>query len=243
MHLAPPNLAGTIPTDDRNLVVQAVQRLRQRHSSRSECKQGFDLFLRKRIPSEAGLGGASSDAASALVGANQLWNLRCSRDELADVAAEVGSDVPFFLYGGTAVCRGRGEQIQPVTGCVGLPLVIGKPPSGLSTSRVYGNLQPPTTHRSGSSLLDRLTSGTTGSIAQSLFNRLQSVAEHLSNEVERFARAFDRINCPGHLMSGSGTAYYGVFPTSRKRLGGLPKPCQIGYPAEDFSIVTHLVQT
>jgi 4-diphosphocytidyl-2-C-methyl-D-erythritol kinase len=215
LQVYPRNFAEAIPGDDRNLVVQAVQRLRQRFEFRSSCDRGFDIFLRKRIPSEAGLGGASSDAASALVAANKLWDLNCPPEQLAEIAAEIGSDVPFFLHGGTAICRGRGEQIEPVTGRIGLPLVIGKPPAGLSTARVYRRLQPPFSSRSGWTLVKQLRSGAVGNFSKCLFNRLQFAAESLSHEIERFALAFQRINCPGHLMSGSGTAYYGVFSTCR----------------------------
>ena len=94
---------------------------------------GISFHLVKRIPSAAGLGGGSSDAAAALVAANTIWNLDWSREALAKVAAELGSDVPFFLGSQAAVCRGRGEQIEELSGLGALHFVVVRPPEGLST--------------------------------------------------------------------------------------------------------------
>ena len=95
-----------------NLVLRAVDLVRRRTGT----KQGARLRLIKRIPTAAGLGGGSSDAAAALAAANLGWKLGLSLPELAAMAAELGSDVPFFLNRGPAVCRGRGEQIEPTGG-------------------------------------------------------------------------------------------------------------------------------
>ena len=95
-----------------NLVMRAVELVRRR----AGVRRGARLLLVKRIPAAAGLGGGSSDAAAALVAANEGWRLGRSRDELAAWAAELGSDVPFFLAGTSAVCRGRGERVEPVAG-------------------------------------------------------------------------------------------------------------------------------
>ena len=97
-----------VPRDGKNLVVRAVDLVRRR----TGIKQGARLRLIKRIPAAAGLGGGSSDAAAALAAANMGWKLGLSLEELAAMAAELGSDVPFFLHRGAAVCRGRGERIE-----------------------------------------------------------------------------------------------------------------------------------
>ena len=100
-----------VPHDGRNLVWRAVDLVRRRTGT----KQGARLRLIKRIPTAAGLGGGSSDAAAALAAANLGWSLGLSQAELSALAAELGSDVPFFLYRGAAVCRGRGERIEPTS--------------------------------------------------------------------------------------------------------------------------------
>ena len=103
-----------IPDDDRNLVVKALKLLRSRSSAPSNHALGCDVTLFKKIPAEAGLGGASSNAAAALIAGNQFWDLGFSRNQLEGMAAELGSDVPFFLSGGAAICRGRGEKVTPL---------------------------------------------------------------------------------------------------------------------------------
>ena len=101
-----------VPEGPENLVLRAVELVRRR----AGVRRGAKLWLVKRIPAVAGLGGGSSDAAAALVAANVGWRLGRSREELAEWAAELGSDVPFFLAGGPAICRGRGERVEPVAG-------------------------------------------------------------------------------------------------------------------------------
>ena len=131
--------SAEIPRDSENLVVKAAELL-SNHTGRA---LGATLHLHKNIPVSAGLGGGSSDAAAALVGLNRLWALELGRDVLHDLAAELGSDVPFFLYGGTAVCRGRGERVTPLADVPPMTYVVVCPPLTVSTREVYENLPPP----------------------------------------------------------------------------------------------------
>ena len=101
-----------LPVGEDNIIVKALRLLAQS----SGIDQGMEVTLNKRIPSAAGLGGASSNAAAVLLGAARLWQLDWSLDQLAGVAAGVGSDVPFFLHGPAAICRGRGEIVQITRG-------------------------------------------------------------------------------------------------------------------------------
>ena len=127
-----------VPDGPENLVLRAVDLVRRR----AGVRRGARLLLVKRIPAAAGLGGGSSDAAAALVAANVGWQLGRSRDELAHWAAELGSDVPFFLVGGPAVCRGRGERVTPVAGLGALQFrggsAAGGPGDGRGVSGVPG---------------------------------------------------------------------------------------------------------
>jgi 4-diphosphocytidyl-2-C-methyl-D-erythritol kinase len=99
---------GDVPEGADNIVWRAVERVRQR----AGVSGGASIELTKRIPAAAGLGGASSDAAAALVAANLGWQLGWSREELASLAAELGSDIPFFLGRGAAICRGRLDCVR-----------------------------------------------------------------------------------------------------------------------------------
>ena len=122
-----------IPTGSDNLVVRALELLRER----SGCEFGARVELAKRIPAAAGLGGGSSDAAAALRLANRGWKIHWSNDRLTEVAAEIGSDVPFFLEQGAAICRGRGERVERLPPIAPLHFVMVKPPVGLDTGEVY----------------------------------------------------------------------------------------------------------
>jgi 4-diphosphocytidyl-2-C-methyl-D-erythritol kinase len=122
---------------DDNLVVRAAQRLRQ-EANRPEL--GARIELHKEIPSPGGLGGGSSDAASILTHLNELWDLGISSSRLLELAAELGSDIPFFIAGGTALIRGRGEQVTPLPPAEPLWLVLLMPAFGISTARVFADL-------------------------------------------------------------------------------------------------------
>ncbi len=125
-----------IPAGKDNLVVRALGLLRQR----SGCQLGANVELFKRIPAAAGLGGGSSDAAAALELANLAWGIHWPNKRLARLAAELGSDVPFFLSHGPAICRGRGEIVERLPSVPPFHVVIVKPPAALATRDVYERL-------------------------------------------------------------------------------------------------------
>jgi 4-diphosphocytidyl-2-C-methyl-D-erythritol kinase len=194
-----------------NLVVRAVELVRRR----TGVRRGARMLLVKRIPAAAGLGGGSSDAAAALVAANEGWRLGRSRGELAEWAAELGSDVPFFLAEGPAICRGRGEQIEPVALRGGLCFVVVYPPAGLSTAAVYRQCQPASQAKQVQPLVDSLRRGDLGRAGRQLWNRLLPAAERLSPWVERLQQEFQQEDCLGHGMSGSGSSYFGIYRHAR----------------------------
>lgn len=204
--------ADSVPSGEDNLVIRALETL----ARRAGCPQGAAITLRKRIPAMAGLGGGSSDAAAALSAANAAWGLSWSVDRLSPVAAEIGSDVPFFLHGGAAICRGRGERIEPVALPAGLPCVIVQPPTGMSTPDVYARLDANASPDSGSDsrrlarLLAAIRSGDWRNLASGLYNRLQSAAAEISPEVHRLAAAFGRLPFIAHQLTGSGAAHFGL---------------------------------
>jgi 4-diphosphocytidyl-2-C-methyl-D-erythritol kinase len=215
-----------LPTGPENVVVRALARLR----SRASVEAGATVRLVKRIPAAAGLGGASSDAAAALVAANRQWRLGWNREQLAEVAAEVGSDVPFFLSGGAAVCRGRGERIEPVRGLPPLHVVVVWPPAGLATRDVYRGCRLADAPQSMEPLLLALRTGRSDHIGRGLFNRLQPAAERLSPWIAQLRAAFVRLDCCGHQMSGSGTSYFGLCRHARhaRRVAGQLQAASLG---------------
>jgi len=196
-----------VPRDGKNLVLRAAELVRRRTGT----TRGARIRLIKRIPSAAGLGGGSSDAAATLVAANLGWELGLSMPELASLAAELGSDVPFFLNRGAAVCRGRGEQVETMPGLGLMNFVVVRPPEGLATAAVYGVCRPAASPRPLEPLLDALRQGNVRQVGRLLFNRLQEAAEQLSPWIARLGRLLADEDCLGHGMSGSGTAYFGLF--------------------------------
>lgn len=205
----------TLPEGTANTVVRACELLRRRTGE----ALGADVTLVKRIPMAAGLAGGSSDAAAALLAANQGWELNLSPLELAKLAAEIGSDVPFFLGRGPAICRGRGEQIETVAGLGMLHFVVVKPPAGLSTADVYRACRPVGQPARVERLVSALKQGRLSEAGRLLVNRLQSPAEKLTSAIGELKAEFARLDCPGHQMSGSGTSYFALCRSARHARG------------------------
>jgi 4-diphosphocytidyl-2-C-methyl-D-erythritol kinase len=124
----------SLPTGPENLAYRAAQLFIERHPP---VGRGVRLTLEKRVPHGAGLGGGSSDAAAVLLALNELSGLRLPAGQLASLAAELGSDVPFFVYRSAATCRGRGERVEPVALGEPLPLLLIKPPFPIPTPWAY----------------------------------------------------------------------------------------------------------
>lgn len=203
--------ASALPADADNLAWRAVELVRRRHAA----GRGARLRLAKRIPAAAGLGGASSDAAAALAAANRVWRLGLSAAALARFAAELGSDVPFFLCGGPAVCRGRGEWISPLAGLGKIDAVVVRPPVGLATAQVYGCCRPAASPRRTAEMIAALRRGDLAAAAANMVNRLEPAAVSLTPWIERLRRALIDAGCVAARMTGSGSCCFGLCRTAR----------------------------
>ena len=128
----------SLPTGEENLVVRAVKLFREA----TKIGTGIKIVLEKKIPHGAGLGGGSSDAASTLLGLNELFGGALEENDLIKLAAQLGSDVPFFMVRSAAVCRGRGEIVSPISLAASLNVLLLKPDFGVPTSWAYGNWKP-----------------------------------------------------------------------------------------------------
>jgi 4-diphosphocytidyl-2-C-methyl-D-erythritol kinase len=203
-------LFDDLPSGPENLAWKACALLQQR----SGAQQGATMQLVKRIPAAAGLGGASSDAAAALIAGNLAWGLNWPIARLLDLAAELGSDVPFFLKRGAAVARGRGEKLAPVRSSR-LNIVLARPPVGLSTKDVYQRCQPKSNPVGAADLIAALARGHSSLIGGQLVNDLQSGASQITPWINTLASNFEKQNVPGHQMSGSGSSYFGLCRSRR----------------------------
>lgn len=195
-----------LPTGDGNLVIKAADALRRR----TGYQGGAAIALLKRIPSAAGLAGGSSNAATTLLGLNDLWGTGLSKAELCATAAEIGSDVAFFLDVPAAWCTGRGEVIEPVTPVQALHVVMVCPPIGLATAEVYQLAKVPDEPRSSADMRTAYASGNVVDIGRELFNRLQEPAERLCPLITKLREAMTRHAPLGCLMSGSGSSLFAL---------------------------------
>jgi 4-diphosphocytidyl-2-C-methyl-D-erythritol kinase len=196
----------SVPADRANLIWRAAERLWMAAGKRGD-PQGAAITLSKRIPVAAGLGGGSADAAAALVGLNRLWRTRLPVRELLNVAAQLGSDVPFFLVGGTALGLGRGEELYPLPDIKMTDIVIVKPRAGVSTADAYrwfDEAQSTSPATAGSP--DEIDTGW-GTGPLTLHNDLQTSVMGRSPEVAK-AIAWLRREETTPLMSGSGSAVF-----------------------------------
>ncbi len=156
--------AGGVPADASNLVVQAAVRLQKSTAARGSLtadQSGLHILLEKRIPSQAGMGGGSSDAAAALLAVSELLNLHFSLRRLTELAATLGADVPFFLDGGTALVEGLGELITLLPPAPPFDVVVVKPPVGVSTALAYGALDAEVARETGTATERWLTGSDT----------------------------------------------------------------------------------
>ena len=205
-----------LPADESNLILRAARALREKFSVR----RGSRIHLSKKIPIGGGLGGGSSNAASALKGLVSLWNLSPSESDLHTLAASLGSDVPFFLLGGRARGRGRGEVLTPLPDGPEEWLVLAFPPFSLSTTAVYGALSAPALTDSASQT--NLRGSEIGGGPDR--NDLEPAAESLREELRRLRLALSDHGATSARLSGSGSTVFGVFgdaESARRAFEGL----------------------
>lgn len=215
-----------VPPDQGNLAYRAVELMAQQFPDRFAQFGGVEIRINKRIPVAAGLAGGSTDAAAVLVGLDMLWQLGLTQPELQDLAAKLGSDVPFCIAGGTAIATGRGEELSPLPSLDSLYVVLAK----------YRNLQVSTpwayqTYRSqfgdsyvrdSKGLASRAQRVHSGSMVQAILNKDRSqIGQRLHNDLEKVVLpshpqvsllrdAFQANGALGTMMSGSGPTVFAL---------------------------------
>jgi 4-diphosphocytidyl-2-C-methyl-D-erythritol kinase len=202
--------AELVPADGTNLAVLAAMLLAQHIGVEPDVR----LHLRKGIPVAGGMAGGSADAAAALIACDALWHAGLSREDLHDLAAQLGSDVPFALLGGTAIGTGRGEMLTPALARGEYHWVIGLAGHGLSTPKVYAEIDrlrdagqappcPDEPEISGE-LMQALRAGDAAALGAALTNDLQVAACSLAPDLERALDIGRTVGALGGLVSGSG---------------------------------------
>ncbi len=197
-----------VPVDETNLCLRAAQLLQ----SELKVEQGALIHLKKNIPVGAGLGGGSSDAAAVLIGLNKLWGLKLKNNKLRKIAAEIGSDVPFFIEGGTAYATGRGEVLQHFDLDVPFWIVLVTPPRHVSTAWAYQSLK---SDRQGKTvdLRNTLTEHLLKpkKLATVVQNDFEETVFEVHPEILRTKETLADSGALFSLMTGSGSSVFGFF--------------------------------
>jgi 4-diphosphocytidyl-2-C-methyl-D-erythritol kinase len=204
-----------VPTDDTNLVCKAALLLRQNYQVEGK---GVSIRLKKKIPFGAGLGGGSGNAAGVLMGLNRLWGLEIEREKLSKLAAELGSDVPFFLTSPCALGMGRGEQLKALKPCTKFQVLLVFPGFPVATSWAYQNLKLKLTKRENniSILRKNLSLSDITSLGSRLYNDLEPVVIQRFPEVQVVKDELRAWGALGVLLSGSGSTVFGIFDDPEK---------------------------
>ena len=202
-----------LPTDRRNTVYKAISLIKKK----TGLKCGVAVTIKKNIPIGAGLGGGSSNAATTIVAMNRLFNLNLTHKGMDTIAKQIGSDVPFFLSGSTALCTGRGEKVQPLRFNRKMHYVLLYQNIFMSTKKVYKNVKKCLTMQKAdvnifSNLLLR---GSWQEVGSALFNRLECPALALNKKLKRAKTMMQKLGFLGVLMTGSGSGIYGLCKSKK----------------------------
>ncbi len=200
-----------IPTDERNLAWKAAKVF---FDAVKKDPNGIEIRITKRIPVEAGLGGGSADAAAVLRALNRHYDNPLSILALAELGAQVGSDVPFCVVCGTAMVEGRGERLRKLADMPDCVFVVCKPDFSCSTAELYRKLdENAVAKRPDNQLMESaLLSGDLGKVAEQVFNVFDPVvtAEHLElNYIKSIMNSYGAV---AQQMTGSGSAVFGIMP-------------------------------
>jgi 4-diphosphocytidyl-2-C-methyl-D-erythritol kinase len=206
-----------VPADGTNLVYLAADKLRNAASHRG----GARIELEKRIPPGGGLGGGSSDAATALMCLNDLWSLSWPIDRLAALGSELGSDVALFFHGPSVIIRGRGERVEPgpVTKKMWAAVII--PPFGVSTAAVYQRHAARRDRQTTQAPVSQPSVAMSGvsaamgaqEVASTLFNDLEHAAFECEPRLAALQAELDGLGGHRVRMTGSGSSLFGLFDT------------------------------
>jgi 4-diphosphocytidyl-2-C-methyl-D-erythritol kinase len=222
--------------NEENLVWKAACRLSESVGN----KEGVSITLRKMIPAGAGVGGGSSNAAATLLGLRRFWNLSISDEELHSIAAELGSDVPFFLTGGTALGVGRGERIEPLPDYPSLPLVIIFPGIQVSTAEAYRSLNLGLTTKPEDHRIQRLVGQVREGVRSltGLFNDFEASILTAYPPIREAKSFLEERGSTATLLSGSGSSIFGFFSDEESAFAvsrNVPRETWRVFPAKTLS--------
>lgn len=198
-----------VPNDERNLAYRAAQVFLQELNIR----EGVQIYIKKNIPVAAGLAGGSADAAAVLKAMDKLFNTGLSEQSLMSMGLKLGSDIPFCISGGTALCEGIGEIVTPLESFSNHILVLVKPPFGVSTKEVYQNLDINKIYRhpDTDNIVKAIGNGDFSYVYSNMKNVLENVTLKKHSMLKNLKADFIKMGAAGTMMSGSGPTIFGFF--------------------------------
>ena len=196
-----------IPQGESNTAVRAARVFFEA----AKIEGGCQIYIEKRIPQQAGMGGGSADAAAVLVGLNELYEAGLSRKTLMQLGLKVGADVPFCLHGGTARVQGIGEQVTPVVSMPDCHMVVIKPPFGISTADAFGRFDRVGVSRrpDNEGLLAAMARKNLAAMEPCMANVMEEAADF--PQISLLRQKLKEQGASASLMTGSGSAVYGIF--------------------------------
>ena len=226
-----------VPVDGSNLCLGAANLLQKE----KHVRQGVMIHLKKNIPVGGGLGGGSSDAAAVLCGLNHFWELKLSNNQLHTLATQIGSDVPFFIDGGTAYATGRGEILESFSFTMPFWIVVVTPLIRIPTAWAYNHLVLKRNEKA-SGLRTKLVKQMSNpqKLASVVQNDFELSVFKIYPELSRIKQKLIEMGAVFSLMSGSGSSIYGFFENNKKALAALssfPKNYQTSITAPSFKSI------
>ncbi|HHV46389.1 MAG TPA: 4-(cytidine 5'-diphospho)-2-C-methyl-D-erythritol kinase [Tissierellia bacterium] len=204
----------SIPLDERNLAYKAWRKL----TDKAKINKGVDITIIKRIPVAAGLAGGSTDAAAVLKGLNILWGLNLSQEELMEIGREIGADVPFCIFGGTARAKGIGERLERIKGFSNKLILLVNIGVEVPTEYVYKSLGLNNKNMAVNveELVKYIERDNLRKVAENMGNVLESVVIRDYPIIDEIKKEMVESGALGALMSGSGPTVFGIFDDESK---------------------------
>ena len=198
-----------VPTDERNLAYKAAQLFIEKYNIDS----GVNINIKKNIPVCAGLAGGSTDAATVLKIMNSLFNINASDEELMILGLKLGADVPYCIKGGTALCKGIGEEVTALKGFKDKVIVLVKPPFGVSTNSVYQefNIEKARNHPNTNLIIDAINNDNLKMVCDNMKNLLENVTLRKHKILINIKEDMRHNGAMGTMMSGSGPTVFAFF--------------------------------
>ena len=203
-----------VPTDSKNLVYKVVEKIKEKYN----IEEGVFIDINKKIPVAAGLGGGSANAATAIIGMNELFELNMTRDELIELGRQFDSDIPYCIMDGTCLVEGNGDKITELKDIPSCYVVLCKPDVIVSTKEVHKNFDPShiKKHPETEKMIQAIEDGNLEEIGKLLYNTMEGYTASMCSEIKEIKEDMKNGGALGASMSGSGATVFGLFDDYEK---------------------------